>query len=215
MSEFGSKRLVAMAIRYAIEKCRESVTLVHKGNIMKYTEGAFRDWGYEVAREQFPDDTTTEAELAKGGPAARADAESDAKDLFARGRDLRTKGDCAAAVPLLRKAYKIHPSGLGSLRNVAECEEQLGHHASARRAWLDIKRALVTLPPDAKYDGWDREAETAAARLQPKIATVIVDVAVQSPTGEAPANDKSGVELFVNGAPAAFNREGDYIVYTP
>jgi isocitrate dehydrogenase len=74
MSEFGSKRLVAMAIQYAIAKCKESVTLVHKGNIMKFTEGAFRDWGYEVAREQFPEDTTTEAELAKGGPTARADA---------------------------------------------------------------------------------------------------------------------------------------------
>jgi isocitrate dehydrogenase len=74
MSEFGSKRLVEMAIRYAIEKDKESVTLVHKGNIMKFTEGAFRDWGYEVAREKFPEDTTTEAELAKGGPTARADA---------------------------------------------------------------------------------------------------------------------------------------------
>jgi isocitrate dehydrogenase len=74
MSEFGSKRLVEMAIQYAIEKGKESVTLVHKGNIMKFTEGAFRDWGYEVAREKFPEDTTTEAELAKGGPTARADA---------------------------------------------------------------------------------------------------------------------------------------------
>jgi len=74
MSEFGSKRLVEMAIRHAIVKGKESVTLVHKGNIMKFTEGAFRDWGYEVAREKFPEDTTTEAELAKGGPTARADA---------------------------------------------------------------------------------------------------------------------------------------------
>jgi isocitrate dehydrogenase len=74
MSEFGSKRLVEMAIRYAIEKDKQSVTLVHKGNIMKFTEGAFRDWGYEVAREKFPEDTTTEAELTKGGPTARADA---------------------------------------------------------------------------------------------------------------------------------------------
>jgi isocitrate dehydrogenase len=74
MSEFGSKRLVEMAIRYAIAKDRESVTLVHKGNIMKFTEGAFRDWGYEVAREKFPDDTCTEAELGKGGQSARADA---------------------------------------------------------------------------------------------------------------------------------------------
>jgi isocitrate dehydrogenase len=53
MSEFGSKRLVEMAIRHAIKKCRESVTLVHKGNIMKFTEGAFRDWGYQIAKTFF------------------------------------------------------------------------------------------------------------------------------------------------------------------
>ena len=53
MSEFGSKRLVRMAIQYAVKNRRPSVTLVHKGNIMKFTEGAFRDWGYEVAREEF------------------------------------------------------------------------------------------------------------------------------------------------------------------
>ncbi|RLI83721.1 NADP-dependent isocitrate dehydrogenase [Archaeoglobales archaeon] len=63
ISEFASKRLVRMAIKYAIENNRRSVTLVHKGNIMKYTEGAFRDWGYEVAREEFGDKTITETEL--------------------------------------------------------------------------------------------------------------------------------------------------------
>jgi isocitrate dehydrogenase len=73
MSEFGSKRLVAMAIDYAIRKNRESVTLVHKGNIMKFTEGAFRDWGYEVAREKFGGITVTEAEMAKSVE-TRADA---------------------------------------------------------------------------------------------------------------------------------------------
>ena len=71
MSEFGSKRLVEMAISYAIAKGRESVTLVHKGNIMKFTEGAFRDWGYEVAKEKFGQTTCTENDAAKG---ARADA---------------------------------------------------------------------------------------------------------------------------------------------
>ena len=53
MSEFGSKRLVRMAIEYAVKQKRGKVTLVHKGNIMKFTEGAFRDWGYEVARDAF------------------------------------------------------------------------------------------------------------------------------------------------------------------
>ncbi len=59
ISEEGSKRLVAAAIQYAIDNGRKSVTLVHKGNIMKYTEGGFRRWGYEVARERFADSTVT------------------------------------------------------------------------------------------------------------------------------------------------------------
>jgi isocitrate dehydrogenase len=53
VSEEGSKRLARAAIRYAIENGRKSVTLVHKGNIMKFTEGAFRDWGYQLARQEF------------------------------------------------------------------------------------------------------------------------------------------------------------------
>ena len=68
VSEFGSKRLVRKAIRYAIDHHKPAVTLVHKGNIMKYTEGAFRDWGYEVARTEFGDHTIAEADLG-GNPA--------------------------------------------------------------------------------------------------------------------------------------------------
>jgi isocitrate dehydrogenase len=67
ISEFGTKRLVRKAIRYAIERERRSVTLVHKGNIMKFTEGAFREWGYEVAKEEFGDVTITEEELYDRG----------------------------------------------------------------------------------------------------------------------------------------------------
>ncbi len=63
VSEFGSKRLVRKAIQYAIDHKRESVTLVHKGNIMKFTEGAFSQWGYEVATEEFREHCITEAEL--------------------------------------------------------------------------------------------------------------------------------------------------------
>jgi isocitrate dehydrogenase len=63
ISEFGSKRLVRKAIQYAIDNGRESVTLVHKGNIQKFTEGAFRNWGYAVAREEFASVTITEEQL--------------------------------------------------------------------------------------------------------------------------------------------------------
>lgn len=63
ISIFGTKRLARMAIQYAIEHGRKSVTFVHKGNIMKFTEGAFCAWGYELAKEEFPNETITESEL--------------------------------------------------------------------------------------------------------------------------------------------------------
>ena len=63
ISAFGTKRLVRKAIQYALDEKRKSVTLVHKGNIQKFTEGAFRNWGYELAREEFGDVTITEDEL--------------------------------------------------------------------------------------------------------------------------------------------------------
>jgi len=67
ISRFGTKRLVRMAIQYALAHDRESVTLVHKGNIMKFTEGAFRDWGYEVAQEEFKDHILLESEMEGEG----------------------------------------------------------------------------------------------------------------------------------------------------
>jgi isocitrate dehydrogenase len=66
ISEFGSKRLVRKAIKFAIDAKRKTVTLVHKGNIMKFTEGAFRDWGYEVAKAEFRDQIVTEEEVGQG-----------------------------------------------------------------------------------------------------------------------------------------------------
>jgi len=71
MSVTGSKRLIRSAIRYALENGRRSVTLVHKGNIMKFTEGAFRDWGYEVAREEFRDCCVPEKDVAGELPAGK------------------------------------------------------------------------------------------------------------------------------------------------
>jgi isocitrate dehydrogenase len=79
ISEFATKRLVRLAIRYAIQNNKRSVTLVHKGNIMKYTEGAFRDWGYEVAKQEFGDYIVTEEELGN----ANADGKIVVKDRIA------------------------------------------------------------------------------------------------------------------------------------
>ncbi len=73
ISPEGTKRLVRMAVKYAIDKKLPSVTLMHKGNIMKFTEGAFKDWGYEVAVQEFRDKVITEAELYASGGKKPAD----------------------------------------------------------------------------------------------------------------------------------------------
>src|ERR1700689_3739514 len=95
--------------------------------------GITRSWAYACA-----------AVLVLAPAHARADAESDAKDLFERGRQLRANGDCAGASPLFEKAYALFPSALGPLRNAAECEESTGRWATARRSWLELKRAMIT-----------------------------------------------------------------------
>src|SRR5262249_4651251 len=66
ISPEGSKRLIRMAIKYAIAKKLPSVTMMHKGNIMKFTEGAFKEWGYELARDEFRSQTVSEDEVWKG-----------------------------------------------------------------------------------------------------------------------------------------------------
>jgi isocitrate dehydrogenase len=83
MSEFGSKRLVRKAIKYAIENGRRSVTLAHKGNIMKFTEGAFREWGYQVALEEFREYVITEDELNKDYGGKQPDSKIVIKDRIA------------------------------------------------------------------------------------------------------------------------------------
>ncbi len=76
VSEAGTKRLVRKAIQYAIDQDLPSVTLVHKGNIMKFTEGAFRDWGYELARDEF------DGELYEGGPWVKMKNPNNGKDII-------------------------------------------------------------------------------------------------------------------------------------
>jgi len=83
ISAFGSKRLVRKAIQYAIDNGRDSVTLVHKGNIMKFTEGAFRSWGYEVAKQEYGEYTITEDELWSKHDGKRPEGKIVIKDRIA------------------------------------------------------------------------------------------------------------------------------------
>jgi len=129
---------------------------------------------------------------------AWASPESDAKDLFTRGRELRAQGDCAGAASLFQKAIEVFPAGLGSLRNLAECDESLSHWASARRAWLDLKRALQVYR-DPKYAGWEQDADAASLRLAPKVAMLTIDVEARGTQGQGPLAPNDHVELLLNG----------------
>jgi isocitrate dehydrogenase len=83
ISAFGTKRLVRKAIQHALDEGRKSVTLVHKGNIQKFTEGAFRNWGYEVAKEEFGGATLTEDELWSQYDGQQPDGKLVVKDRIA------------------------------------------------------------------------------------------------------------------------------------
>jgi len=105
MSEFGSKRLIARAIQVAVDRHRPSVTLVHKGNIMKFTEGAFRDWGYEVAKDRFADKTIAESELKGAPPSGRVVINDRIADSVFQQVLLRPKEYSVLATPNLNGDY--------------------------------------------------------------------------------------------------------------
>lgn len=111
--------------------------------------------------------------LLTASATGRAD---DSETFFAQGRTLRAEGKCAEAVVVFRRALDLKPQGLGSLRNVAECEEQLGEFASARTDWWNLRRAALQ-SNEPRYAGWDKDAESAYARLEPKVARLTVRLA--------------------------------------
>ncbi|AUX38665.1 hypothetical protein SOCE26_000430 [Sorangium cellulosum] len=112
---------------------------------------------------------------AAPAPARAAGAEEDAKTLFARGRELRSAGQCEPAILAFRRALEVYPEGLGALRNIAECEEALGLYASARRDWWDLRRAALQ-STEAKYAGWSEDAESRFRALSDKVATLKLEV---------------------------------------
>jgi isocitrate dehydrogenase len=105
ISEFGTKRLVRMAIDYAIRHKRPHVTLVHKGNIMKYTEGAFRDWGYETALEEYADCTVREESLTTAPPAGKIVMKDRIADSMFQQILTRTEEYSVLAMPNLNGDY--------------------------------------------------------------------------------------------------------------
>jgi len=195
ISETGSRRLVRKAIQYAIDNHRRSVTLVHKGNIMKYTEGAFRDWGYLESRENFRDKTVTETEVYEryGGeiPAGRILVKDRIADAMFQQVLTRTAEYDVIATPNLNGDYlsdalAAQVGGLG-LAPGANIGDTIGlfeatHGTAPKYAGQDKVNPGSLILSGAlmlRYIGWHEAADAIERAIETTIAdrTVTYDLA--------------------------------------
>ena len=211
MSAFGSKRLIRAAIRYAIQRGRDSVTLVHKGNIMKFTEGAFRDWGYEVAREQFADRTITESEL-KGDRAGRVVIKDRIADAMFQQILLRPDEYSVLATPNLNGDYlsdaaAAQVGGLGMAPGANVGDEaavfEATHGTAPKYANLDkvnpgslILSGVMML----EHLGWDEAAALVVRGIERTIdnRTVTYDLERQMRGASLVSTSRFGEEIVKN-----------------
>jgi len=197
MSEYNTKRLVRRAILYAIENGRSSVTLVHKGNIMKYTEGAFREWGYGVAREEFPEQTVPEQEMQEKPDGIRSKERIVIKDRIADAMFqqllLRPEQYDVIATPNLNGDYlsdaaaaQVGGLGIAPGANLGDrCAVFEATHGSAPKyAGLDKVNPGSLILSGAemlRFMGWGEAAELIVSALVKTMAqgTVTYDLARQ------------------------------------
>jgi isocitrate dehydrogenase len=191
ISAFGTKRLVSMAIRYARRRGRDSVTLVHKGNIMKFTEGAFREWGYEVARERHGDHTIAESEVWGGAdPAGKIVMKDRIADAMFQQILLRPDEYSVLAMPNLNGDYMSDAAaaqvgGLGMAPGANMSDEvalfEATHGTAPKYAGQDkvnpgslILSAVMML----EHLGWAEAAELVVRGLEGAVAarTVTYDL---------------------------------------
>ena len=204
VSEEGSKRLVRAAIRYAIKEGRESVTLVHKGNIMKYTEGAFKQWGYQVAEEEFGNkvftwnqyDLIKEAKGEDAANQAQRIAESEGRiivkdaiaDIFlqqilTRPREFSVVATLNLNGDYISDALAAQVGGIG-IAPGANINYETGHaifeatHGTAPKyAGLDkVNPSSVILSGEMmlRYLGWDEAASLIVTALERTIDKKVV-----------------------------------------
>jgi len=194
MSKFGSQRLVTKAIQHAIKRRLSSVTLVHKGNIMKFTEGAFRDWGYEIAKERFGAQTVTEADAK-----SKTDGQVVMKDRIADSMFqqllLRPDEYSVVASPNLNGDYlsdaaaaQVGGLGLAPGGNVGDgyAVFEATHGTAPKYAGQDkINPSSVILSGVMMFEemGWDEVARAIVRGLEGAIASkrVTYDLARQMP----------------------------------
>jgi isocitrate dehydrogenase len=197
MTANNTKRLVASAIRYAIEHGLPSVTLMHKGNIMKYTEGAFRKWGYEIAREDFGADTISETDLYEKyngkRPADKVVIKDRIADMLFQQILLRPEEYHVIATPNLNGDYisdalaaQIGGLGMAPGANIGDsCAVFEATHGTAPKyAGLDkVNPSSLILSGAMMFDymGWKAAASLIRQALQTTIrnGTVTYDLARQ------------------------------------
>ncbi|HLG18917.1 MAG TPA: isocitrate dehydrogenase (NADP(+)) [Bdellovibrionota bacterium] len=194
MSPFGTKRLVRRAIQYAIQHNRPSVTFVHKGNIQKYTEGAFRDWGYELAREEFGSTTITEDDVTKnhGGkaPKGKVVVKDRIADSMFQQSLLRPEEYDVLATPNLNGDYlsdaliaQVGGLGLGPGANIGDQAAifEATHGSAPKYTGQDkVNPGSVILSGVMMFEhlGWNEVADSIPAALQKTISqkTVTYDL---------------------------------------
>ena len=194
ISAFGTKRLVKKAIEYAIAHKKESVTLVHKGNIMKFTEGAFKEWGYEVAHKEFGDVTITEAELWEKHdgkiPAGKIVIKDRIADAMFQQVLLRPSEYSVLATPNLNGDYisdacaaQVGGLGMAPGANIADhiAVFEATHGTAPKYADKDVINPgslILSAVMMLEYMGWQEAAELVIKGIEKTIAdkTVTYDL---------------------------------------
>jgi isocitrate dehydrogenase len=186
----NSKRLIRRAIRYALERGRESVTLMHKGNIMKFTEGAFRQWGYELAKEEFGDCTVAEADLDGELPQDRVVIKDRIADIMFQHLLLRPGEFDVIATPNLNGDYisdaaaaQVGGMGLAPGANIGDRAAifEATHGTAPRYAGQDVVNPSALILSGVmmfEHLGWNGASELITSGLGRAIAekTVTYDL---------------------------------------
>ncbi len=186
ISRFGTQRLVRKAIQHALSTGKPSVTLVHKGNIMKYTEGAFKNWGYELAKTEFSEETITEQELRDNFDNRQPEGKVVIKDRIADSMFqqilLRPREYCVLALPNLNGDYisdacaaQVGGLGMAPGANVGDGYAlfEATHGTAPKYAGLDKVNPSSLILSGAmmlEYLGWKEAAEKVHSALEAAIA---------------------------------------------
>ena len=212
MSAFCSKRLVRSAIRYAIDHKLPSVTLVHKGNIMKFTEGGFRAWGYEVAREEFGDITIPEKEATPENSRGKIIIKDRIADAMFQEALLHPDQYSVLALPNLNGDYisdalAAQVGGLGMAPGVNMSDRlalfEATHGTAPTAAGKDIANPGSLLLSGAlmlEHMGFAEAADKVRSAILAAIAskTVTPDLAAEMPGAQAVSCSKFGEILLKN-----------------